>query len=74
MTRLHRGNGPHWQHEIDDIGARLVAGMRADSLPLGELIELLAVATTGESADPVFTADAVTLTAALVRHGLVTPA
>ena len=73
VTRLHRGDGPHWQHEIDDLGARLVAGMRADGLPLSELIDLLALATTGETASADLIAAAVELTRALVRHGLILP-
>lgn len=72
VTRIHRGNGPHWQHEIDELGATLLAGLRADGLPLGDVVELLAAAH-GEDAEQLSEA-AVTLVVSLVRHGLVLPA
>ncbi len=71
VIRLHRGNGPEWQHEIDEFGAALVAGMRRNGLPLGELVALLELAH-GE-VDGALVAGAVELVAALVRHGLVLP-
>lgn len=71
VTRIHRGNGPHWQHEIDDLGAALLAGLRADGLVVEELVELLAAAN-GEDAE-VLSAGVVTLLVSLVRHGLVLP-
>ena len=73
VTRLHRGSGPRWQHEIDDTLASLVAGMRPDGLALQELVELLAVAHTGTSPTTELTADAVAVVRALIRHGLVLP-
>ncbi len=71
VTRVHRGNGPHWQHEIDELGAALLAGLRADGLVVDELIELLAAAN-GEDPDQLREA-VVTLLVSLVRHGLVLP-
>lgn len=72
VARVHRGGGPAWQHEVDDLAAALLAGMRADGLPLGDLVTLLAAAH-GEDED-VLSAQAVTLVQALVRHGLIEPA
>lgn len=72
VVRVHRGNGPLWQHEVDDLTAALLGGMRSDGLPLGELVEILAVA---HDEDPVAIAEAaVPLVHSLVRHGLVKPA
>ncbi|MCX4094866.1 methyltransferase [Nocardia sp. alder85J] len=73
VVRVHRGDGPRWQHEIDDTTAALLAGMRADGLPLHELVDLLAVAHTGATATSDFAADALTVVTGLVRHGLVHP-
>ncbi|WP_084161936.1 methyltransferase [Nocardia sp. BMG51109] len=74
VLRLHRGDGPRWQHEIDDVAAALLAGMRADGLPLEELVELLAIGHTGTTATPEFRAAALAVTVGLVRHGLIRPA
>ncbi|OZF44100.1 SAM-dependent methyltransferase [Rhodococcus sp. 14-2470-1b] len=71
VTRVHRGNGPNWQHEIDDLGAALLAGMSPGGLPLAELIELLAVAHGAEPED--LTPAALTLVVDLFRHGLIRP-
>lgn len=71
VTRVHRGNGPHWQHEIDELGAALLAGLRADGLVVDELIELLAAAN-GEDPNQLREA-VVTMMVSLVRHGLVLP-
>ncbi len=73
VVRLHRGDGPRWQHEVDDSTAALLAGMRADGLPLHELVELLAVGHTGAEATPEFRAAALTIVTGLVRHGLIRP-
>lgn len=72
VVRLHRGGGPAWQHETDELGAALLAGMRPGGLPLGELVALLEVAHD----EPVDTlvAGAVELVEGLVRHGLLVPA
>ena len=74
VLRLHRGDGPRWQHEIDDTLAALLAGMRPDGLPLEELVELLAIGHSGTPATPQFRSDALTAITGLVRHGLITPA
>lgn len=71
VTRVHRGGGPNWQHEVDEPAAALLAGMRADGLPLADLVALLAVAH-GED-EQALTERAVALVQALVRHGLVEP-
>jgi len=72
VARVHRGGGPAWQHEVDDLAAALLGGIRPDGLPLGDLVELLAAAHD-EEADAL-AAQAVTLVHGLVRHGLVEPA
>ncbi|WP_216895432.1 DUF7782 domain-containing protein [Nocardia alni] len=74
VARLHRGDGPRWQHEVDDITAALLAGMRQDGLPLNELVELLAVGHTDAEATPEFRAAALTVVTDLIRHGLIRPA
>ncbi|MFD4368274.1 methyltransferase [Rhodococcus sp. NPDC058521] len=71
VARVHRGNGPMWQHEVDDLGAALLAGMRPDGLVLGELVELLAYAHDQDPDE--LSGSAVELVHGLVRHGLITP-
>ncbi|MBC7302030.1 MAG: methyltransferase [Nocardia sp.] len=73
VARLHRGDGPRWQHEVDESTVALVAGMRPDGLPLYELIELLALADGADEVTPEFAAQALGVVAGLVRHGLVRP-
>ncbi|MEU8898100.1 methyltransferase [Nocardia sp. NPDC048505] len=73
VARLHRGDGPRWQHEVDESTIALVAGMRADGLPLYELIELLALAHGSEEVSAEFAGEALSVVAGLVRHGLVRP-
>ncbi|WP_067547697.1 DUF7782 domain-containing protein [Nocardia crassostreae] len=73
VARLHRGDGPRWQHEVDDTIAALLAGMRPDGLPLSELVELLAFGETGDAATPEFEAAALGVVVGLVRHGLIHP-
>ncbi len=73
VVRVHRGDGPRWQHEIDDSTAALLAGMRADGLPLEELVDLLAIGHTGTTATPEFRAAALSVVTGLVRHGLIHP-
>ncbi|KQU47694.1 SAM-dependent methyltransferase [Rhodococcus sp. Leaf278] len=70
-VRVHRGNGPQWQHDVDELGAALLAGLRPDGLPVGELVELLAAAHDEDPED--LAAHAVTMMQGLVRHGLVLP-
>jgi len=73
VARLHRGDGPRWQHEVDESTISLVAGMRPDGLPLDELIELLALAHGSDGVSAEFAADALSVVAGLVRHGLIRP-
>ncbi|MFF2551427.1 methyltransferase [Nocardia sp. NPDC058058] len=73
VARLHRGDGPLWQHEVDDTTAALLAGMRPDGLPLSELVELLAFSETGGAATPEFEAAVLGVVVSLVRHGLIHP-
>ncbi|WP_067700247.1 DUF7782 domain-containing protein [Nocardia jejuensis] len=73
VARLHRGDGPRWQHEVDDTTAALLAGMRPDGLPLSELVELLAYSETGDAATPEFESAVLGVVVGLVRHGLIHP-
>lgn len=71
VRRLHRTDGPGWQHEIDELGVRLVAGCQG-ALPVGDLVGLLAAAygeDTTELADA-----AVPVLRELIRHGMLLPA
>jgi methylase of polypeptide subunit release factors len=74
VARIHRGDGPRWQHEIDDATASLLAGMRADGLALEELVALLAFASGDDEPTPELTAAATNSVRALVLHGLIDPA
>ncbi|MFC4602834.1 DUF7059 domain-containing protein [Rhodococcus kronopolitis] len=71
VARVHRGDGPSWQHEVDDLAAALLGGMLPGGLVLNELVELLAAAH-GEDPEQL-AATAVPLVHSLVRHGLVLP-
>ncbi|MGW4631207.1 DUF7782 domain-containing protein [Nocardia sp. NPDC004415] len=73
VARLHRGDGPRWQHEVDESTIALVAGMRPDGLPLSELIELLAFADGADEVTAEFAGQALGVVSGLVRHGLVIP-
>jgi len=66
-----RQDGPRWRHEVDGPAADLLAGCHG-ALPLGELVELLAIAHDRPT-DALVTA---TLPAVreFVRHGLLVPA
>jgi methylase of polypeptide subunit release factors len=66
-----RLDGPRWRHEVDAPAAALLAGCQG-ALPLGDLLDLLAVAHDRPT-DELVTA---TLPAVreLVRHGLLLPA
>ncbi|MET3640711.1 methylase of polypeptide subunit release factors [Prescottella equi] len=72
VARVHRGNGPQWQHEVDDLAAALLAGMRGDGLVLEELVTLLAFAHDEDEES--LAATAIPLVHSLVRHGLIEPA
>ncbi|RVW03513.1 DUF7782 domain-containing protein [Rhodococcus spongiicola] len=72
VARVHRGHGPRWQHEVDDLAAALLAGMRPNGLPLEDLVTLLACAHDEDEES--LAATAVLLVHSLVRHGLIEPA
>ena len=57
---------------VDDLAAALLGGMRADGLPLGDLVSLLAAAHDEDEDE--LSDRAVGLVHGLVRHGLVEPA
>jgi len=67
VRRLHRMDGPGWQHEIDEPTAKLLAGCRG-ALPLEDLLALLELAYG--DLDP---AAALPVVRDLVRHGMLTP-
>lgn len=71
VMRIHRPDGPRWSHEIDTLGQALLAGLRPDGLTLGEITDLLSVATGDDQID--ITA-VERLVDGLVRHGIVLPA
>jgi methylase of polypeptide subunit release factors len=68
VRRLHRTDGPGWQHEVDEPTARLLAGCRG-ALPLEDLLALLELAY-GE----LDTAAALPIVRDLVLHGMLVPA
>jgi methylase of polypeptide subunit release factors len=70
VRRLHRTDGPGWQHEVDELVRSLLAGCRG-ALPLGDLLELLAAAH-GVPTDALVIA-ALPLVDQLVRHGMLEP-
>ncbi|MFC7344029.1 DUF7059 domain-containing protein [Saccharopolyspora griseoalba] len=71
VHRLHRTDGPGWQHEVDELAKSLLAGCRG-ALPTGELLELLAMGY-GEDVEEL-TANAIPMVRELVRHGMLLPA
>ncbi|GAA1073449.1 DUF7782 domain-containing protein [Tsukamurella spumae] len=66
-VRATRMSGPRWTHEIDDAGARLLAGCRGE-LTTEDLVILLEAATGADD----LTEPARRLLADLHRHGFVT--
>ncbi|MFI7672797.1 methyltransferase [Actinophytocola sp. NPDC049390] len=68
VRRLHRMDGPGWQHEIDEPTARLLAGCRG-ALPLSDLLALLEVVYDG-----IDTEAALPIVRELVLHGMLVPA
>ncbi|CCH29100.1 class I SAM-dependent methyltransferase [Actinosynnema sp. NPDC047251] len=70
VRRLHRTDGPGWQHELDEVAARLLAGFRG-ALALEDLVTLLAYAQDVD-ADALAEA-ALPVVRELVRHGMVVP-
>ncbi|MCU1683097.1 MAG: rRNA/tRNA methylase [Amycolatopsis sp.] len=71
VRRLHRTDGPGWQHEVDELASRLLAGCRG-ALPLEDLIELLAAAQGLDAEE--LAASALPVVRELVRHGMLVPA
>lgn len=67
VRRLHRTDGPGWQHEIDEPTARLLAGCQG-TLPLRDLLALLEAAY-----GPLDTDAALPLIRDLVLHGMLAP-
>ncbi|WP_258342084.1 DUF7782 domain-containing protein [Saccharopolyspora gregorii] len=71
VHRLHRTDGPGWQHEVDELGVRLLAGCQG-ALPVRDLVELLALGAGEDAAE--LSRAAVPVLRELVRHGMVIPA
>ncbi|GAB3550523.1 methyltransferase [Actinopolyspora lacussalsi] len=71
VHRLHRTDGPGWQHEVDEIGANLIAGCQG-ALATDELLELLAAGHGADSAELARSAEPVLRE--LIRHGMLLPA
>jgi hypothetical protein len=65
-----RAEGPRWRHEVDEPASALLAGCRG-ALPLGELVDLLALAHD-RPVDALVGA-ALPAVRELVRHGLLVP-
>lgn len=72
VTRLYRGDGPAWQHEVDELGVAIVAGLGRGELPLWQIVDLLSSAH-GLDGDALLEG-AVVLVESLLRHGLLRPA
>lgn len=70
IRRLHRTDGPGWQHEVDELATALLAGCQG-ALPLGDLLELLSFAHGGTAAE--LRETALPMIRELVRHGMVEP-
>ncbi|GLZ34120.1 SAM-dependent methyltransferase [Lentzea sp. NBRC 105346] len=68
VRRLHRTDGPGWQHEVDEPTAKLLAGCRG-ALPLEDLLALLEFAY-GE----IDVQAALPVVRDLIRHGMLVPA
>ncbi|MBB5960031.1 methylase of polypeptide subunit release factors [Saccharothrix tamanrassetensis] len=71
VRRLHRTDGPGWQHELDETAAKLLAGFRG-ALPLEDLVTLLAYAHDLDADDLALAA--LPVVRELVKHGMVVPA
>ncbi|WNV83677.1 class I SAM-dependent methyltransferase [Umezawaea sp. Da 62-37] len=70
VRRLHRQDGPGWQHELDEVAAALLSGCRG-ALPLEDLVTLLAFAHD-QPLDGLI-ANALPVVRDLVRHGMLRP-
>ncbi|PRX51244.1 methyltransferase family protein [Prauserella shujinwangii] len=71
IRRLHRTEGPGWQHEVDEPVTALLAGCRG-LLPLSDLLDLLSVAHGQDRAE--LERAALPVIRELVRHGMLVPA
>jgi methylase of polypeptide subunit release factors len=71
VRRLHRTDGPGWQHEVDEPTAKLLAGCRG-ALPLEDLLALLEIAYGDDGG--IDTDAALPIVRDLVRHGMLVPA
>lgn len=67
VRRLHRMDGPGWQHEVDEPTAKLLAGCQG-GLPLEDLLALLEYAYGELDTDA-----ALPIVRDLVRHGMLIP-
>lgn len=67
VRRLHRMDGPGWQHEIDEPTTKLLAGCQG-ALPLEDLFALIELAYGEVDVDA-----ALPMIRDLVRHGMLTP-
>jgi methylase of polypeptide subunit release factors len=67
VARLHRTDGPGWQHEVDEATAKLIAGCNG-ALPLEDLLALLEFAYGEIDAEA-----ALPIVRDLVRHGMLIP-
>jgi hypothetical protein len=70
VRRLHRTDGPGWQHELDELAVALLAGCRG-ALPLDDLLILLA--TAHEAPVDALAAVALPAVRSLVLHGMLVP-
>lgn len=68
VARLHRTDGPGWQHEVDEATAKLIAGCNG-ALPLEDLLSLLEFAYGEIDAEA-----ALPIVRDLIRHGMLIPA
>lgn len=71
VRRLHRREGPGWQHEIDELASRLLAGCQG-ALSVDDLLTLLAAGCGEDLAE--LRNGAVAMVRELVLHGMVLPA
>ena len=67
VARLHRTDGPGWQHEVDEATAKLIAGCNG-ALPLEDLLSLLEFAYGEIDAEA-----ALPIVRDLIRHGMLIP-
>ncbi|WP_018023873.1 methyltransferase [Corynebacterium ulceribovis] len=75
VVRLTRMDGPRWSHDVDELTAALVAGLRPDGLPLDEVAALLGYSQGLDDDGVAALANAARgVIVDLVRHGLVLPA